>query len=60
MTISERLFSIMKKKNISMPELSRLTSISRHTIFDWQKKNTNPGSYSGYSLLRKGSLPSGS
>ena len=43
MTISERLFSIMKEKNISMPELSRLTGISRHTIFDWQKKNTNPG-----------------
>ena len=43
MTISERLFSIMKEKNISMPELSRMTGISRHTIFDWQKKNTNPG-----------------
>ena len=43
MTISERLFLIMKKKNITMPELSRLTGISRHTIFDWHKKNTNPG-----------------
>lgn len=43
MTISERLFSIMKEKNISMPELSRLTAISRHTIFDWQRRNTNPG-----------------
>ena len=43
MTISERLFEIMKEKNISMPELSRLTGISRHTIYDWQKKNTNPG-----------------
>ena len=44
MTISERLFQIMKKKNVSMPELSRMTGISRHTIYDWQKKNTNPGS----------------
>ena len=44
MTISERLFLIMKEKNISMPELSRMTGISRHTIYDWQKKNTNPGS----------------
>ena len=26
-----------------MPELSRMTGISRHTIYDWQKKNTNPG-----------------
>lgn len=43
MTISERLFTIMKEKNISIPELSRLTGISRHTIFDWKKKNTNPG-----------------
>ena len=44
MTISERLFSIMEEKNISMPELSRLTGISRHTIFDWQRRGTNPGS----------------
>jgi transcriptional regulator with XRE-family HTH domain len=43
MTISERLFEIMKEKNISMPELSRMTGISRHTIYDWHKKNTNPG-----------------
>ena len=43
MTISERLFSIMQEKNISMPELARRTGISRHTIYDWQKKNTNPG-----------------
>ena len=43
MTISERLFSIMEEKNISMPELSRLTGISRHTIFDWQRRGTNPG-----------------
>ena len=43
MTISERLFSIMEEKHISMPELSRLTGISRHTIFDWQRRGTNPG-----------------
>ena len=43
MTISERLFSIMKEKNVSMPELSRMTGISRHTIFDWQRRGTNPG-----------------
>ncbi len=44
MTISERLFKIMEERNISIPELSRMTGISRHTIFDWHKKNTNPGS----------------
>ncbi|WP_026512635.1 MULTISPECIES: helix-turn-helix domain-containing protein [unclassified Butyrivibrio] len=43
MTISERLFKLMEDKNISIPELSRMTGISRHTIFDWHKKNTNPG-----------------
>ncbi len=44
MTISERLFRIMEERNISISELSRMTGISRHTIFDWHKKNTNPGS----------------
>ena len=43
MTIGERIFRIMNEKNISMPELSRMTGISRHTIFDWQRRNTNPG-----------------
>ena len=43
MTISERLFEIMRQQNISMPELSRMTGISRHTIFDWQRRGTNPG-----------------
>lgn len=43
MTISERLFAIMKDKNVSMPDLSRMTGISRHTIFDWQRRGTNPG-----------------
>ncbi len=26
-----------------MPDLSRMTGISRHTIFDWQRRGTNPG-----------------
>ncbi len=43
MTISERLFQIMSEKDVSMAQLSRMTGISRHTIYDWQKKNTNPG-----------------
>jgi transcriptional regulator with XRE-family HTH domain len=44
MTISERLFKIMDEKDVSIPDLSRMTGISRHTIFDWHKKNTNPSS----------------
>ena len=43
MTISQRLFEIMKENDISVGQLSRLTGISRQTIYDWQKKNTNPG-----------------
>lgn len=43
MTISKRLFNIMKEQNISIPDLSRMTGISRHTIFDWQRSGTNPG-----------------
>jgi transcriptional regulator with XRE-family HTH domain len=43
MTISERLFQVMSEKGISVPDLARLTGISRQTIYDWQKKNTNPG-----------------
>lgn len=43
MTISERLFNMMEERDISIPELARMTGISRHTIFDWHKKNTNPG-----------------
>lgn len=44
MTISERLFQILEEKEISIPELSRMTGISRFTIFDWKRRNTNPGS----------------
>lgn len=44
MTISERLFKIMEERNISIPELGRMTGISRFTINDWHKKKTNPGS----------------
>ena len=43
MTISERLFAIMNEQNVSMPDLSRMTGLSRHTIFDWQRRGTNPG-----------------
>ena len=43
MTISQRLFNIMESRHISVPDLSRMTGISKPTIYDWKKKNTNPG-----------------
>ncbi len=43
MTISERLFKIMEKERVSVSELSTRTGISKQTIYDWRKKNTNPG-----------------
>ena len=44
MTISERLFWIMEEKGISAYKLSKMTGIPSRTVFDWRKKNTNPGS----------------
>ena len=43
MTISERLFKIIEDKGITAYRLSKLTGIPSRTVFDWRKKNTNPG-----------------
>ncbi len=43
MTISERLFKIMEQKGITAYRLSKMTGIPSRTVFDWRKKNTNPG-----------------
>ena len=43
MTISERMFFIMKDAGISQAELSKRTGISTRTISDWNMKKTNPG-----------------
>ncbi|MBR5181374.1 MAG: helix-turn-helix transcriptional regulator [Clostridiales bacterium] len=42
MTISERIFKIMKDKGITQLEFSRLTGIAQSTISDWKRKKTNP------------------
>lgn len=42
MIISERLFKIMKKKNVSQYELANITGITQSTISDWKTKKTNP------------------
>ena len=43
MIISERMFQIMKEKNMSQTDLSRATGIATQTISDWKRKKTNPG-----------------
>ncbi len=42
MIISERLFEIMDKKEITQIEFSRATGIAQSTIADWKRKKTNP------------------
>ena len=42
MIISERLFEIMTRKNVSQKRLSDITGIAPSTITDWKKKKTNP------------------
>lgn len=44
MTISERIFKIMKEKGISQFKLSKTTGITQSTISDWKTKKTNPSS----------------
>ena len=42
MIISERIFYMMKKKNMTQLELSKRTGIATSNISDWKKKKTNP------------------
>ena len=42
MTISERIFEIMKEKNIKAKEFAKMTGIGQSTISDWKTKKTNP------------------
>ena len=42
MTISERIFDILKKKGISQKTFSKQTGIAESTISDWKRKKTNP------------------
>ena len=44
MTIGERIFKILKEKNIKQKDFSQLTGISESTISDWKRKQTNPAS----------------
>ena len=42
MSISERIFQIMKERHLSQKTFSELTGISYSTISDWKRKNTSP------------------
>lgn len=44
MLISERIFDLMKEKEMSQKEFSEKTGISQSTISDWKRKKTNPSS----------------
>lgn len=42
MTISQRIFQILKDKKCTQKQFSSSTGISESTISDWKKKGTNP------------------
>ena len=42
MTISERIFKILKERDISQSAFCRVTGLSCSTVSDWKTKNTNP------------------
>lgn len=44
MTISDRIFELLKKRNMTQKDFSEATGIPQSTISDWRKKRTNPAS----------------
>ncbi len=42
MTISERIYALLRERNLTPAELSDKTGIARSTISDWRTKKTNP------------------
>lgn len=42
MTISERIFDLLEKKNLDYKYLEKATGIKYNTICDWKRKKTNP------------------
>jgi len=44
MTVSQKIFEIMRENHITQAQLSKGTGISPSTISDWKKKNTSPSS----------------
>ena len=44
MYISEKIFEILKEKNITQKQFSKMTGIAESTISDWKRKKLNPSS----------------
>ena len=42
MTISERIFGLIRERGYTQKEFSKRTGIAESTISDWKKKGTNP------------------
>ena len=42
MIISERIFELLDRNNMTQKEFSEQTGISQSTISDWKRKKTNP------------------
>ena len=42
MIISERIFKIIKEKNITQAEFAKRVGIASSTVSEWKKKKTNP------------------
>jgi transcriptional regulator with XRE-family HTH domain len=42
MTISERIFELIRERGYTQKEFSKRTGIAESTISDWKKKGTNP------------------
>lgn len=41
-TVSDKIFELLKERNMSQKEFSQRTGIAESTISDWKKKNNNP------------------
>ena len=42
MLISDRIFKLIKKKNITQAEFAKHAGIAASTVSEWKKKKTNP------------------
>lgn len=42
MTISERIFKILKDKNMTQTEFAKKAGLSNAAVSDWKRKKTNP------------------
>ncbi|MEE3420998.1 MAG: helix-turn-helix transcriptional regulator [Lachnospiraceae bacterium] len=42
MTISDRIFRLMKEKGMTQKQFSEATGIAQSSISDWKRKRTNP------------------